>query len=90
MSNISFLCDFSRIFWWKLNHERGVHLSMIDMIMHVKHRSTFKYFNDFAIFVQEEGDLEACFDILKPCFRHIIHRAKPSLKFGMQYWLDLS
>jgi hypothetical protein len=41
-----------------------------------------------AIFNENEPTLQHCINIFKAYFCTIMHRAKPSLKEGIQFWLD--
>jgi hypothetical protein len=101
--HLFFECDFSRNFWWKLNHEWNNDLNFLDMIMDGKQRRTLQFFNESVIlgswslwnhrnniiFDNQERSMDTCFSMFSDYFKQIIQRAKPGLKEGMQDWLDL-
>ena len=102
MQHLFFGSDFSQTFWWKLNQEWNYDLELMDMLLDGRARSDQPCFIEYLIigcwslwnhrnriiFDHDELDWDACFSIFVENFSLIIHRAKPSLREGMQQWLD--
>ena len=100
-THLFFGCEFSQIFWWKLNQEWNVDLDLIDMLLDGRNRANQKCFKEFLIigcwslwthrnsiiFNGGHLDLDFCFSSFIETFSLIRHRAKPSLKDGMLQWL---
>jgi hypothetical protein len=86
----------------RLEKEWNVDLNTIKMITGARDRSNNTFFKEamisgcWSIWNQRNGiifdggqrDLDQCFSHLKSSFCSIRHRAKLSLKEGMQDWLD--
>jgi hypothetical protein len=103
MLHLFFQCDFSRNFWWKIGEEWNTELEMIDMLMEAKNRSTNHFFKEAMIagcwsiwnqrnsfiFDGKPVDLDSCFAFFKESISLIRHRVRPSLREGMQDWLDI-
>ena len=103
MSHLFFECDFSRNFWWKLGEEWNTELDIIEMITEAKTRSLNIFFKEAMIagcwsiwnqrnniiFEQAQRDQDVCYGSFKSSIEMIRYRIKPSLKEGMQDWLDL-
>ena len=84
-------------------HVWNCDLPFMEMLIDTKQRSNNQFFKSALIagcwslwnrrnkiiFDNEQRDLEACFAFFKSLFSLIRHRVKPSLKEGMQDWLDL-
>jgi hypothetical protein len=93
---------FCQTFWWKLNFEWNTDLSIIDMLMDCRSRYNLKRFKEVIIigcwamwnhrnkniFENQSIGQTECFRIFKQDFHLMMHRAKPSLKEGMQQWLN--
>jgi hypothetical protein len=100
--HLFFSCDFSQNFWWRLGYEWNTNLALIDMLKDGKHRhggicfkeiliiGTWNLWNhrNRIIFDNEDRSLETCYGMFKEYFALVMHRAKPSLKEGMQQWID--
>ena len=100
--HLFFGCDFSQIFWWKLNEEWNYDMELVDMLLDGRARSNLNCFKEILIIgfwsiwnhrntILFEGDqinMDRCLAMFKETFSLIMHRAKPSLKDGMQQWLD--
>jgi hypothetical protein len=103
MAHLFFHCDFSRNLWWKMGMEWNEDMDHINMMIDGERRSSNIYFKEALItgcwsiwihrnniiFDSHNRDLLTCFDHFKVSFGLIRHRIKPSLKDGMQDWLDL-
>ena len=103
MLHLFFSCDFSQNFWWKINEEWNTDLEFIDMLMEAKRRSSNPFFKiamiagcwsiwnhrNSIIFDGNHRDPDLCYDFFKASVHDIRHRVKPSLKEGMQSWIDL-
>ena len=101
-TQLFFGCEFSQIFWWKLNQEWNMDLDIIDMLIDGRNRFNQKCFKEYLIIgcwslwnhrnkiIFDGGhlSLDSCFSFFKETFSLIRHRAKPSLNDGMQQWLD--
>jgi hypothetical protein len=100
--HLFFQCDFSQTFWWKLGFKWDTDNSVIDMLIDGKQRHNSIYFKEAIIvgcwsiwnhrnkfiFDSQIISQDRCFTMFKESFSLIMHRAKPSLKEGMQQWLD--
>jgi hypothetical protein len=97
-----FECNFSQAFWWDLNIEWDTDRDLQDMISEVKRRYSMEFIMEiiitgcWAIWDQRNNMI---FNLIRPTiptcitkFRIycsvIMHRARLSLKDGMQAWLD--
>jgi hypothetical protein len=92
----------AKTFLWKLGEEWNVELDIIDMITDARDRSQNTFFKDVMIsgcwslwnqrkriiFYGTQRGNESCLSHFIASFHQIRHRAKPSLKEGMQDWLD--
>ena len=77
-------------------------LSRIDLLIDGKQRNNFDCIKEVIItgcwslwihrnkiiFDTQNLDIHECYRIFKETFALVMHRAKPSLKEGMQQWLD--
>jgi hypothetical protein len=102
MIHLFFQCDFSQTFWWRLGMEWDTDLSLIDMLIDGKQRNNSIYFKEAMIigcwtiwihrnkFIFDNAPIcqDRCFAMFRESFALIMYRAKPSLKDGMQQWLD--
>jgi hypothetical protein len=82
--------------------EWDTNMPLHDMIIEAKYRYNKKFFKEAlivgcwtiwnhrnkAIFENEYIDPLTCIFMFKESFSVIMHRAKPSLREGMQQWLD--
>jgi hypothetical protein len=102
MMHLFFECDFSQTFWWKIGEEWNLDFDLINMIIDAKNRSSNLFFKEalmcgcWSIWNERNGiifdgkhrDLNHCYSFFKSSVGMIRHRVKPSLKEGMQNWLD--
>ena len=102
MPHLFFSCKFSTEFWEKLGETRETELQLNEMIMEAKNRSVNSFFKiammagcwslwnhrNKIIFDNEQRNLNTCYMFFKLAIEDIRHRVKPSLKEGMQNWLD--
>ena len=102
MQHLFFSCTFSSLFWSRIGIICRCDLPFIDMLIDAKTRSSNQFF-DFAmmagcwglwnhrnriIFDNDNRCIDACFAIFAESVSVIRHRIKPSLKDGLQNWLD--
>ena len=102
LNHLFFGCDFSQQFWWRLNQEWNYDLELYDMLLDGRSRAGQICFTEYLIigcwslwnhrnkiiFDGENLCLDLCIFMFKETFSLTMHRAKPSLKEGMQRWLD--
>jgi hypothetical protein len=102
MMHLFFECDFSQTFWWKIGEEWNLDFDLINMIIDANNRSSNQFFKEammcgcWSIWNERNGiifdgmhrDLNHCYSFFKSSVGMIRHRVKPSLKEGMQNWLD--
>jgi hypothetical protein len=100
--HLFFECTFSQIFWWALSLEWNVDMNLYQMIDDAKQRISLDFFMEIliagcwsiwdqrndAIFNANYPNVQRCISIFKSTFTLTMHRAKPSLREGMQSWLD--
>jgi hypothetical protein len=103
MIHLFFQCDFSQNFWWRLGEEWNTELEVIDMIMDAKKDQLTVFFNEamivgcWSIWNQRNSiifdgklvDPDSCFSFFRESISLIRHRVRPSLREGMQDWLDI-
>jgi hypothetical protein len=97
-----FECNFSQGFWWAIGIEWNVDMDIHQMIADAKTRYSISFIMDIiitgcwslwdqrnnAIFNGVYPDLQTCIVKFRNYFCLNMHRAKPSLREGMQSWLD--
>ena len=97
-----FTCPFSHAFWNKLHLEWNNNLALLELLMDGNSRTNLSCFKEVLltgcwsqwnhrnkiIFDGQDLDLMECFSLFKETFALVMHRAKPSLKEGMQQWVD--
>jgi hypothetical protein len=97
-----FVCNFSQGFWWAIGIEWNVDMDIHQMIADAKTKYSMSFIMDIiitgcwslwdqrnnAIFNGIDPNLHRCIVKFKSYFCLNMHRAKPSLKEGMQSWLD--
>ena len=102
MQHLFFGCEFSQIFWWRLNQEWNYDMDLYDMLTDGRSRAGYSCFTEYLIigcwslwchrnsiiFDGGQLNIDTCCSIFKEFFSLTMHRAKPSLKEGMQQWLD--
>ena len=102
MPHLFFSCKFSMEFWNKLGESWDIELQFNDMIMDAKNRSGNNFFKiammagcwslwnhrNKIIFDNEQRSMNTCSAFFKASIEDIRHRVKPSLKEGMQAWID--
>jgi hypothetical protein len=100
--HLFFECSFSQSFWWAIGFEWNVDMNIHEMIIDAKARYSLQFVMDIiisgcwslwdqrndAIFNGNFPELRRCIIKFKNFFSLNIHRAKPSLREGMQSWLD--
>ena len=100
--HLFFGCEFSKSFWESINYSWDIELELIEMLMEGKQRQNNICFREALlvgcwsiwnhrnkiIFDNEIFSLDRCLAMFKDSFSLIMCRAKPSLKEGMQQWLD--
>jgi hypothetical protein len=100
--HLFFECTFSQSFWWALGLEWNVDMTLYQMIEEAQQRFSLGFLmevmiagcwsiwdqrND-AIFNANYPNVQTCMTRFKATFTLTMHRAKPSLREGMQSWLD--
>ena len=102
MPHLFFSCTFSVEFWDKLGETWDMNLQLNAMIMEAKNRSINSFFKiammagcwslwnhrNKIIFDNEQRSMNTCYNFFKSAIEDIRHRVKPSLKEGMQTWID--
>jgi hypothetical protein len=102
LAHLFFSCDFSQVIWWKIGEEWNTDLQLIDMILDNSIRSANPFFKvammagcwsiwnhrNKIIFDNEQRSIQGCYNSFKSTIQEIRHRVKPSLKEGMQAWID--
>jgi hypothetical protein len=102
LMHLFFECNYSQAFWWALNIEWDTDRDLHDMISEVKRRYSMEFIMEIIItgcwaiwdqrnnkiFNQIRPTIPACIAKFKIYCSAIMHRARPSLKDGMQAWLD--
>ena len=102
MKHLFFSCDFSQNFWLSIGFQWNTDLSCNDMLIEARNRTQIQPFKECLIagcwtiwkhrnsiiFYNKERDLSYCISCFKEHFGTIMKRVKPSLKEGMQSWLD--
>jgi hypothetical protein len=97
-----FECNFSQGFWWAIGIEWNVDMDIHQMIADAKIRYSMSFIMDIiitgcwslwdqrnnAIFNGVDPNLQRCIIKFRNYFCLNMHRAKPSLREGMQSWLD--
>jgi hypothetical protein len=100
--HLFFECNFSQDFWWALNIEWDTHRDLHDMITDVKRRYSMEFIMEIIIigcwplldqrnnmiFNHIRPTVPACIIKFKIYCFVIMHRARPSLKDGMQVGLE--
>jgi hypothetical protein len=100
--HLFFECNFSQAFWWALNIEWDTDRDLHDMISEVKRRYSMEIIMEIIItgcwtiwdqrnnmiFNLIRPTIPACITKFRIYCSVIMHRARPSLKDGMQAWLD--
>jgi hypothetical protein len=100
--HLFFECSFSQSFWWAIGMEWNPDLDLYSMIADAKNRFSHNFMMEIfitgcwsiweqrndAIFRGIYPDVQRCVDRFKFFISLNLHRAKPSLKEGMQSWLD--
>ena len=100
---VFFDCPFSKDFWNKLNITWPVNPDIISLLIEAKNRCSIPFFKiammvgcwgiwnhrNKIIFEGDPRSLDSCYDFFVFSINVIRHRIKPSLKEGMQAWLDL-
>ena len=102
-THLFFECKFSKDFWSILGENWNTDLGFIEMLLDAQQKSTNGFYKvsliagcwslwnhrNKIIFDNEQRSMVACLDMFKLSVSLIRHRVKPSLKEGMQDWLDL-
>lgn len=102
MKHLFFDCIFSQNMWGTLGQTWNSDLQFIDMLIDAKNKSTNVFFKiamitgcwsiwnhrNKIIFDGEIRSLQLCYSFFVDSVHVIRHRIKPSLKEGMQAWLD--
>ena len=97
-----FECSFSQSFWWAIGFDWNTDYDINNMIQEAKKRYTINFLmeilitgcwsiwdqRNYAIFNDNAPSIQRCIIRFKSFFQLSMHRAKPSLKEGMQSWLD--
>ena len=100
--HLFFECTFSQSFWWALGIEWNVDLNLYQMMQDDKRRLSLDFFMEImiigcwiiwdqrndAIFNGNPPNIQRCISKFRATFTLTMHRAKPSLKEGMQSWID--
>jgi hypothetical protein len=100
--HLFFSCDFSQVIWWKIGKEWHTDLQLINMLLDTFNRSANHFFKiammagcwsiwnhkNKITFDNEQRCVESCHSFFKATIQEIRHRVKPSLKEGMQAWID--
>jgi hypothetical protein len=100
--HLFFECTFSQSFWWALGIEWNVDLDLYQMMNDAKRRMSLEFFMEImiigcwsiwdqqndAIFNGNSPNIQRCISKFRTTFTLTMHRAKPSLKEGMQSWID--
>jgi hypothetical protein len=82
-----FECSFSQSLWWAIGIEWNVDMNIHATITDAKARYSIQFIMD-AILSRNFPELTRCIIKFKNFFSLNIHRVKPSLREGMQSWLD--
>jgi hypothetical protein len=97
-----FECSCSQSFWWALGFEWNTNLNINDLIAEARTRYALPFLMEIiiaggwsiwdrrndAIFNGDVPNLTRCLCKFKGFIQTNMHQAKPSLKEGMQSWLD--
>ena len=96
--HLFFECTFSQSFWWALGIEWNVDMNLYQMMDDAKQRISLDFYMEImiagcwsiwdqkndAIFNGNPPNIQRCIGKFKATFTLIMHRAKSSLKEGMQ------
>lgn len=102
LTRLFFSCDFSQNFWMALGFEWNTDLDIINMLMDGKQRTTSACFKETLlagcwsiwkhknsiIFYHKPRSITYALCCFKEHFGMIMKKARPTLKDGMQDWLD--
>jgi hypothetical protein len=100
--HLFFECSFSQSFWWAIGLEWNPDMDLFSMIADAKNRYSYNFLMEIlitgcwsiweqrndAIFRGIYPDVQRCVTRFKSFTTLNLYRAKPSLKEGMQSWLD--
>jgi hypothetical protein len=100
--HLFFECPFSERFWWAIGMEWNPGMDLYNMIVDAKNTYSHKFIMEIpitgcwsiweqrndAIFRGIYPDVQRCVTRFKSFISLNLYRAKPSLKEGMQSWLD--
>ena len=102
LNHLFFSYDFSKNVWLNLNMEWNTDLNIDEMMIEAKNRTKLIGFEECImagcwsiwkhrnaiIFDNKTKDIAYCISCFKEHITIIIKKAKPSLKEGMQSWVD--
>ena len=100
--HLFFECSFSQSFWWALGFKWNTDFDIHEMIQEAKERYSINFLMEilitgcWSIWEQRNDDIfrgiapsvDRCVIRFKSFLSLSMHRARPSLKDGMQSWLD--
>jgi hypothetical protein len=100
--HLFFECSFRQSFWWAIGTKRNPNLDLHNMITDASQRYSHNFLMEIlitgcwsiweqrneAIFKGIYPDVQRCISRFKSFISLNMYRAKPSLRKGMQSWLD--